>query len=327
MKSTPRICDLGALVDLEPDVDLGLVDRLDLPLDRGQVVALLVVQLRDLVAVLLDLGDVEDRVAIEVDDLVDLVEPEVAGAVDQDLADRRLLLDREGQDRAAARGQLGLDDHVGEVAHLPHRPDVVADLGGVDRVPTFDTRLTGSRRPRPCGCRGTGCDRSVGRSAAARPRAGASGPGWASAGAATAAIASAATAARRAIAPRPHAAHLVVGGQLAAVDHLERTRHHPRQLEVVGHDQQRRAALAVSSTNSWWISSPVWRSRLPVGSSARSSAGSSTIARARATRCCSPPDSSDGLWVRRATGRRDRGCRRRAGAPGASAVAGSGPAS
>jgi hypothetical protein len=40
--------DLGPLVDLEPDVDLGLVDRLDLPLDRRQVVALLVVQLGDL---------------------------------------------------------------------------------------------------------------------------------------------------------------------------------------------------------------------------------------------------------------------------------------
>src|SRR6202035_2911733 len=36
-------------------------------------------------------------------------------------------------------------------------------------------------------------------------------------------------------------------------------------------------------------------SRLPVGSSARTIAGSVTIARATATRCCWPPESSDGL--------------------------------
>ena len=40
-------------------------------------------------------------------------------------------------------------------------------------------------------------------------------------------------------------------------------------------------------------------SRLPVGSSARISAGSVTIARATATRCCSPPDSSVGSWSSR----------------------------
>ena len=38
----------------------------------------------------------------------------------------------------------------------------------------------------------------------------------------------------------------------------------------------------------------VSESRLPVGSSPTSSAGSQAIARAIATRCCSPPDSSDG---------------------------------
>ena len=40
-------------------------------------------------------------------------------------------------------------------------------------------------------------------------------------------------------------------------------------------------------------------SRLPVGSSARMMAGRVMNARAIATRCCSPPDSSDGRWSRR----------------------------
>ena len=39
-------------------------------------------------------------------------------------------------------------------------------------------------------------------------------------------------------------------------------------------------------------------SRLPVGSSPRMSFGSFTSARAMATRCCSPPDSSIGRWPR-----------------------------
>ena len=46
-------------------------------------------------------------------------------------------------------------------------------------------------------------------------------------------------------------------------------------------------------------SAPAWLSRLPVGSSARIRAGSVTIARATATRCCWPPDSSVGSWSRR----------------------------
>ena len=41
---------------------------------------------------------------------------------------------------------------------------------------------------------------------------------------------------------------------------------------------------------------PVTGSRFPVGSSARSRGGSSTSARASATRCASPPDSSPGRW-------------------------------
>ena len=47
------------------------------------------------------------------------------------------------------------------------------------------------------------------------------------------------------------------------------------------------------------ISSLVEESRFPVGSSARIIAGVLTIARAIATRCCSPPDSCDGRWCAR----------------------------
>src|SRR2546426_255208 len=47
------------------------------------------------------------------------------------------------------------------------------------------------------------------------------------------------------------------------------------------------------------ICSPVRVSRLPVGSSARIRAGSITSARAIATRCISPPESSSGRWRRR----------------------------
>ena len=47
------------------------------------------------------------------------------------------------------------------------------------------------------------------------------------------------------------------------------------------------------------ISVPVLVSRLPVGSSARITRGSTESARAIATRCCSPPERCDGRWVAR----------------------------
>ena len=55
--------------------------------------------------------------------------------------------------------------------------------------------------------------------------------------------------------------------------------------------------LALMSRNRFMISSDKSGSRLPVGSSARTSCGSLTSARAIATRCCSPPDSSGGIGV------------------------------
>ena len=51
---------------------------------------------------------------------------------------------------------------------------------------------------------------------------------------------------------------------------------------------------ALTSSNSSMTDSAVAESRLPVGSSAHTTAGSATSARAIATRCCSPPDSSAG---------------------------------
>ena len=56
---------------------------------------------------------------------------------------------------------------------------------------------------------------------------------------------------------------------------------------------------ALSSWRSAMTSAPEWLSRLPVGSSARMRAGSVTSARAIATRCCWPPDSSVGSWSMR----------------------------
>ena len=47
------------------------------------------------------------------------------------------------------------------------------------------------------------------------------------------------------------------------------------------------------------ISLPVFESRLPVGSSAKTTVGRETSARAIATRCCCPPDSSEGRCLRR----------------------------
>ena len=44
------------------------------------------------------------------------------------------------------------------------------------------------------------------------------------------------------------------------------------------------------------ISAPVVESRLPVGSSAKMMSGRDANARATATRCCWPPDSSLGRW-------------------------------
>ncbi len=65
--------------------------------------------------------------------------------------------------------------------------------------------------------------------------------------------------------------------------------HHDRLAEVVD-----RACAAAPST-----SSLERESRLPVGSSAKTTAGSLISARAIATRCCWPPESSAGRWSRR----------------------------
>ena len=53
---------------------------------------------------------------------------------------------------------------------------------------------------------------------------------------------------------------------------------------------------AFSARSSSMISRLRCVSRLPVGSSASSTAGSVTRARAMATRCCCPPESSAGVW-------------------------------
>ena len=56
---------------------------------------------------------------------------------------------------------------------------------------------------------------------------------------------------------------------------------------------------STASRSSARISPPEAESRLPVGSSANSTVGWEISARAIATRCCWPPESSDGRWPRR----------------------------
>src|SRR3954471_4341359 len=57
--------------------------------------------------------------------------------------------------------------------------------------------------------------------------------------------------------------------------------------------------VSTESRSSARISPPLVESRLPVGSSANMTLGRETSARATATRCCWPPESSDGLCDRR----------------------------
>ena len=63
---------------------------------------------------------------------------------------------------------------------------------------------------------------------------------------------------------------------------------------VVRHQHQRRSRLAFRSSSRSRTSRPFAESRLPVGSSAMTMGGSTTKARASATRCCSPPESCTG---------------------------------
>ncbi len=71
----------------------------------------------------------------------------------------------------------------------------------------------------------------------------------------------------------------------------------------------------LSAASSDMISWLLALSRLPVGSSAKMTAGLVTSARAMATRCCWPPESSDAVWFSRSdkptssSARRARRCR------------------
>ena len=83
---------------------------------------------------------------------------------------------------------------------------------------------------------------------------------------------------------------------------LQQTIHDPKgaiaefgQPGVVRHDQQRFfPAPRPTARSRSMMASPVLESRLPVGSSAKTMSGSFVRARAMATRCCSPPESSAG---------------------------------
>ncbi len=76
-----------------------------------------------------------------------------------------------------------------------------------------------------------------------------------------------------------------------------------RDVVFVGDHDDGDAMVAVQPVMRSMISRLVFVSRLPVGSSARRTAGLVTMARAIATRCCWPPDSSWVWFLSRPTGR------------------------
>ena len=86
---------------------------------------------------------------------------------------------------------------------------------------------------------------------------------------------------------------------IAAVAHGHDALRETGDVRLVRHQHDRDAALAIQSLKYAMMSSDVRVSRLPVGSSASSSDGLFTSARAIATRCCWPPESWFGLAVLR----------------------------
>ena len=78
-----------------------------------------------------------------------------------------------------------------------------------------------------------------------------------------------------------------------------------RGLRVVRDHHHRLTEPSSTSRSSSRISALVFESRFPVGSSANTTVGCETSARAIATRCCWPPESSDGRWLSRVAARRD----------------------
>ena len=101
-----------------------------------------------------------------------------------------------------------------------------------------------------------------------------------------------ARASRRANRAMPAAAPASFGDP--AVDHPHGAAGPRGDGRVVGDDQQPGAAAQARSNSRSMMAAPVAPSRLPVGSSASSSSGRGAVARAMATRCCSPPDSCAG---------------------------------
>ena len=111
---------------------------------------------------------------------------------------------------------------------------------------------------------------------------------------------------------RDHAERLLITSStsLGASRRSARGRSARRRGTGGGRRSRRRAASWVTITIVWpksstalrissSISPPAFESRLPVGSSANTTAGRETSARAIATRCCWPPESSAGRWLRR----------------------------
>ena len=109
-------------------------------------------------------------------------------------------------------------------------------------------------------------------------------------------IASSVSSTRRSHGRSLRTAHVALDLPVAQVHHA---RHALREGRVVRDDHDGRAARPVDLEEELVHRRAGGGSRLPVGSSARRSLGARTSARASATRCCSPPESSPGRWVTR----------------------------
>ncbi len=114
----PAHFHLAVLVHAEVHIHLTRAIPAQLVVNIRHVETALQVEFADLLHVLLDLGQVEDLLLLEVEHLVDLGQSDLVVARHVDLANGGLLLEHVAHHHAA-RGVGGLDLHVLEVAHLP----------------------------------------------------------------------------------------------------------------------------------------------------------------------------------------------------------------
>jgi len=116
------------------DDDLVVLLRDDLALYLGEEVALLRVQIADLLDAAGDRGRAQDGVLAELDPLLDVLVVDLVVALDLDPKDAGPLADEEAQDDAlVGAGEIHLD--VVEEARVPQLADVLPERRGVEGRP------------------------------------------------------------------------------------------------------------------------------------------------------------------------------------------------